>query len=103
MGLLISFFDEQYWEPYSDNVIEEKYLLRCGRWIGEFDEGHYSEFKNRFPKTLPEGYLLRRINKEILESMKPPQSADYGVLEQSARIPQFLPGIPLERWEVGRA
>jgi len=68
MGLLISFFDEKYWEPLSDKVIEEKYLLRCGRWIAEFDEDHYLEFKRSFPKNLPEGYSLRRIDKEILEA-----------------------------------
>ena len=89
MGLLISFFDEKYWEPYSDKVIEEKYLLRCGRWIGEFDEGHYSEFKNRFPKTLPEGYLLRRINKEILEADENKELKDE-ILESWLNIEDFL-------------
>jgi hypothetical protein len=68
MGLLISFFNEKYWEPLYDKVIEEKYLLKCSRWIGEFDEDHYSKFKSRFPKTLPEGYKLCKINKEILEA-----------------------------------
>jgi len=66
--LLVTFIDKHYWKEYTDKVIEEHYLQSGNRWQGEFDQEYYQKFKSTFPKTLPDGYALCKINKEIIES-----------------------------------
>jgi len=67
-GLLIAFFPENYWVPFCNQIIEQNYLLKGFRWVGELDMLRYQEIKSKFTTILPDGFKLCKVTEEILSA-----------------------------------
>ncbi|NOR44360.1 MAG: GNAT family N-acetyltransferase [Candidatus Delongbacteria bacterium] len=65
-GSSISFFEEKYWESFTEKLIVDGKLIRSGRWVGVFDKESY--LRKELPKPLPEGSEICKIDKDILSN-----------------------------------